>query len=162
MALNKVILYGHICKDIDFRSTTSGISMCRFTVACDRQYPNKQTGERESDFIECQAWRNTAEFVNRYFCKGSPIIVEGSLRNNNYEDKNGVKRYSYVVTADNVSFGGSKRDNDESNAPAQTYSQAQAQPQSRPSPAPQRPQAAPALVIDVSEFKEVLSDEVPF
>lgn len=117
MALNRVILYGRLTKDVELRQTNSGISVARFTVACDRQFANKETGKREADFIEVQAWRNTADFVGRYFSKGDAITVEGSIRNNNYEDKNGAKHYSYVVMADNVGFGGSKSDNQQQSAP---------------------------------------------
>jgi single-strand DNA-binding protein len=145
MALNKVILFGRICADPTFRQTQSGIPVCRFTVACDRAFANKETGKREADFIECQAWRQTAEFVSRYFQKGSAITVDGSLRNNNYEDKNGVKHYSYVVMADNVGFGGSKSDN-QSNAQSNTA-------QSNGLPAG----------LSADDFEEVLSDgEIPF
>ena len=117
MALNRVILFGRLTKDVELRQTSSGISVARFTVACDRQFANKQTGEREADFIEVQAWRNTADFAARWFHKGDAITVEGSLRNNNFEDKNGVKHYGYVVMADNVGFGGSKSDNQQQSAP---------------------------------------------
>lgn len=121
MALNRVILFGRLTKDPEHRKTTSGVSVCRFTVACDRQFANKESGKREADFIEVQAWRNTADFVARYFVKGNPITVEGSIRNNNYEDKNGVKHFSYVIVADNVGFAGSKEEqsSDTQTAPAQ-------------------------------------------
>ena len=121
MALNRVILYGRLTRDPEMNNTTSGIAVIRFTVACDRQFVNKQTNERECDFIECEAWRNTAEFVAKWFKKGSAITVEGSLRNNNYTDNNGVKHYGYVVSADNVGFAGSKKDSEQS-APAQPVS----------------------------------------
>lgn len=149
MALNKVILFGRLTRDPDFRQTTSGTPVCRFTVACDRQFANKQTGEREADFIECQAWRNTAEFVSRYFTKGSAITVDGSLRNNNYTDNNGTKHYGYVVMADNVGFGGSKADNQQNNTP-----QYGSVPQAAPS--------APAN-LNIDDFAEIISDgETPF
>lgn len=107
--LNRVILVGRLTKDPEIRTTQSGTAVSFFTVASDRPFANKQTGEREADFISCQAWRQTAEFVSKYFRKGSMIIVEGALRNNNYTDQNGVKHYSMVVQVDNVSFGESKR-----------------------------------------------------
>ena len=107
--LNKVILMGRLCADPDFRQTTSGASVCRIRVAVDRRFANKQTGEREADFINVVCWRQQAEFVSRYFHKGSMVIVEGSLRNSDYTDQNGVKHYSMEVQADNVSFGESKR-----------------------------------------------------
>ena len=110
MSLNRVILYGRMTRDPEMRTTSSGINVTRFTVACDRQFMNKQTNERECDFIEVEAWRNTATFVAKWFKKGSAITVEGSLRNNNYTDNNGVKHYGYVVSADNVGFGGGKND----------------------------------------------------
>ena len=110
MALNRVILFGRLTKDVDLRRTQTGVAIARFTVACDRQYADKQTGKRETDFIECVAWRNTADFVARYFSKGSEITVEGTLQNNNFEDKNGVKHFSYVVIAEQVGFAGSKKE----------------------------------------------------
>ncbi|MCQ2416199.1 MAG: single-stranded DNA-binding protein [Oscillospiraceae bacterium] len=102
--LNKVILMGRLTRDPEFRQTPSGVPVCRFSIAINRQFANKQTGERETDFIDCDAWRGTAEFVSRYFFKGSMILVEGQLRNNNYTDNNGVKHYSMRVMVDNVSF----------------------------------------------------------
>ena len=121
MALNRVILFGRLTRDPEMRTTSSGIEVTRFTVACDRQFMNKQTNERECDFIEVEAWRNTAVFVAKWFKKGSAITVEGSLRNNNYTDNNGVKHYGYVVSADNVGFAGSKKDSEQS-APEQPVS----------------------------------------
>ena len=151
MALNRVILFGRIVRDPEYRQTTSGAAVCRFTVACDRQFANKQTGEREADFIECQAWRNTADFVSRYFQKGSAITVEGSLRNNNYEDKNGVKHYGYVVMADNVGFGGSKSDNQQQSAPHFDTVPQSGQQSCLPSG------------LSVDDFEEIISDgETPF
>jgi len=159
--MNLVILKGRLVKDVSIQQSSGGVYYCRFTLAVDG-FKDKD-GNKQADFIECTAWRQTAEFIGRYLCeKGQEMLIEGNLKNNNYE-KDGVKHWSYVVNVNRVHFCGSKRDNqgDESNAPAQTYSQAQ--PQSRPAPAPQRPQAAPAQAIDVSEFEEVLSDgEVPF
>ena len=106
--INTVILMGRLTADPEIKTTSSGISFCKFTVAVDRKFADKTTGERQADFISCVAWGKTAEFVSKYFSKGKMIIVEGSLRNNNYTDKNGVKHYSYDVVADNVLFGESK------------------------------------------------------
>ena len=106
--MNKVILMGRLCADPEFRQTPNGVSTCRIRIAVNRQFTNKQTGEREADFINVTCWRQTAEFVNRYFRKGSMIIVEGSLRNNDWTDQNGVKHYTMDVQADNVTFGESK------------------------------------------------------
>lgn len=106
--INKVILMGRLTADPNFSQTQSGTAYCRFTVAVDRKFADKTTGERQADFINVVAWRQTAEFVSKYFSKGKMIIVEGSLRNDNYTDNNGVKHYSYDVVADNVSFGETK------------------------------------------------------
>ena len=105
--LNRVFLHGRLTKDVELRQTQSKIAVARFTVAVDRPY-NKDK-EKECDFIEGVAWRQTAEFVSRYFSKGTAIIVEGQLRNNNYEDKHGVKHYSYTVLVDQVHFAESKK-----------------------------------------------------
>ncbi len=167
--LNKVILMGRLTADPELRQTTSGIASCRFSVAIDRGYKSRDTGERQTDFINVIAWRQTAEFVSRYFSKGRMIIVEGSLRNNNYTDQNGVKHYSMDVQADNVSFGESKSAANASggidNGSFQQYSQ-----QAAPTPAPM--QAAPQQTAasnesiqigDLGDFEEILSDgEVPF
>jgi len=105
--LNRVFLHGRLTKDPDLRTTASGIAVCRITIAVDQTY--SKDGDKKTDFIDCIAWRKTAEFVDKYFSKGTAIIIEGSLHNNNYEDKNGVKHYSYTVTAENVYFAESKK-----------------------------------------------------
>lgn len=177
--MNSIHITGRLCADPEFRQTPSGVAACRFRVAVNRRFANKQTGEREADFINVSCWRNTAEFVSRYFHKGSMIIVEGSLRNNDYTDQNGVKHYSMEVLADNVTFGESKRSAQENGGGYQgAYQQpAYAQPapaQSAPAyqqpaaqPAPQAPAAnnAPGAMQlgDLGDFEEILSDgEVPF
>lgn len=171
MALNRVILFGRLVRDPEIRQTPSGVSVAKISVACDRQFANKQTGERECDFIEVQAWRQTADFISKYFHKGDAITVEGSLRNNNYEDKSGVKHYSYFVSADNVGFGGSKQQQPAQNgynapyaqqAPqqGQTYQQ-QAMPPQNAQRAPQ--QAAPQNLGNLEQFVDILSEgELPF
>ena len=154
MALNRVILYGRLTKNPDFRQTTAGTPVCKFTGACDRQFANKQTGEREADFIECKAWRNTAEFVSRWFTRGSSITVEGSLRNNNYTDSNGVKHYGYVVMADNVGFGGDKRNDTQ---------QQNTQPRFDTIPQAAPPANQSINIGDLGDFEEILSDgDTPF
>lgn len=95
---------GRLTADPDYRQTPQGTPVCRFTVAVNRNFVSKNSGQRETDFINVQAWRATADFVSRYFSKGKPIIVEGSLRNDNYTDKNGIQRYEMYVLADNISF----------------------------------------------------------
>ena len=182
--LNKVIIMGRLTRDPEFRQTTSGIPVCRITVAVDRPYRKDQ--EKQADFINVTCWRNTAEFVSRYFSKGKMIIVEGSLRNDDYTDNNGVKHYRMDVLADNVSFGESKGASQGGGdyAPQGGYSQQGGgygqqggyqqngggyqnnSYQNAPAPAAPRP-AAPAQdalsIGDIGEFEEILSDgEVPF
>lgn len=165
--INKVILMGRLCADPEFRQTTSGIPVCRIRLAVNR--PKQKDKEQEADFINVTCWRQTAEFVSRYFTKGKMAIVEGSLRNNDFTDNNGVKHYSMDVLAQNVTFGESKNASSESGQPSQP---AQA-PQygSVPAPAnnpyaqqnvPQTP-AQSSVPLDIGEFEEVLSDgELPF
>ena len=170
--LNKVILMGRLTRDPEFRQTTSGIPVTRFSIAISRQFANKQTGEREADFVDCVAWRQTAEIVSRYFNKGSMILVEGQLRNDNYTDNNGVKHYRMNVMVDNVSFceskGASQGGGDYSGQQGgyQQNSGYSGGYQNAPAPAAPRP-AAPAQdalsIGDIGEFEEILSDgEVPF
>ena len=104
--LNRAILMGRLVADPELRQTPNGISVCSFTIAIDRNYAKDR--ERQADFIDIVAWRQSAEFVSRYFAKGKMIIVEGSIQTRLYEDKNGNKRKAVEVGADNVQFGESK------------------------------------------------------
>ena len=99
--INTVVLMGRITKDLELKQTPNGISVLAFTVAVDRNSKDKQT-----DFINCVAWRQTAEFIAKYFGKGRMIAVEGQLRTRTYDDKNGVKHYVTEVYVDNASFTG--------------------------------------------------------
>ena len=103
--LNRVILMGRITHDLELKSTPSGASVLSFSIAVDRGYV-KQGEERQSDFINCVAWNQRAEFINNYFGKGRMIAIEGQLRSRTYDDKNGVKHYVTEVNVDNVSFTG--------------------------------------------------------
>ena len=105
--INNVVLMGRLTAVPELKTTQSGISTVRFSVAVERRY-NKQGEDRQTDFIDCVAWRQTAEFVSKYFNKGSMIAVVGSIQTRNYEDKNGNKRKAVEVQVDNVSFCGSK------------------------------------------------------
>ncbi|MCR4615576.1 MAG: single-stranded DNA-binding protein [Clostridiales bacterium] len=105
--LNCAIIMGRLVADPELRTTTTGLSVTSFTVAVDRGYA-KQGEERQTDFIDVVAWRQTADFVSRFFRKGSMIAVQGSIRTRSYEDKNGNKRKAVELVADNVSFCGSK------------------------------------------------------
>ena len=114
--LNKVILMGRLTRDPELKNTQSGIPICRFSVAVERRFADKTTGQRETDFLDCTAFRGTAEFLARYFSKGSMILVEGAIQNNNYTDNNGVKHYSHNIMVDNVSFCGGKNEGNPSQA----------------------------------------------
>ena len=105
--INSVVIMGRLTFDPELRTTPSGVSVVRFQVACDRNY-QKSGEERKTDFIDVTAWRQTAEFVSRYFRKGSMIAVEGSIQTDSYTDRDGNKRKSFQVVANNVSFCGSK------------------------------------------------------
>ena len=145
--MNKVILIGRLCADPEFRQTTSGIAVCRIRLAVDR--PKQKDQERQADFIGCTAWRQTAEFVSRYFSKGSKIVVEGSLRNNDYTDNNNVKHYGMDVLVDSVEFGESKSASSGS------------APQQQTAPAQVQQTAAPAI-DDLGEFEELIGGDPPF
>ena len=106
---NKILLMGRLTKDPELKNTQSGIPMCRFSIAVDRAYSKGQ--EKQTDFFDITAWRQTAEFVAKYFSKGHMIHVEGKLQNNNYTDQNGVKQYRNAIIADNVAFCGDKSGN---------------------------------------------------
>ena len=105
--INIVALMGRLTFEPEVRTTPSGVSVMRFQVACDRKY-QKSGQDRQADFIDCVAWRQTAEFISRYFHKGSMIAVEGTLQTSSYTDKNGNQRKQVEVLANNVSFCGSK------------------------------------------------------
>ena len=107
--LNKTFLQGRLVADPELRHTTTGVAVATFRLAVDRDFKDKQTGERQADFINVVAWRQTGEFVSRYFSKGRMAIVEGKLQTRTY-DKDGVRHYITEVVADNVYFGDSKRD----------------------------------------------------
>lgn len=122
--MNRVILMGRLTADPDYRQTQNGVANCRFTVAVDR--PQSKDKPKEADFINCQAWRGTADFIQKFFRKGKPILVEGSMRNNNYTDKNGVQRYEVFVLVDSVNFTLSDNtQHQQAQAPPQQYTQPQ-------------------------------------
>ena len=109
--LNHITIMGRLTRDPELRRTGSGIPVTTFTLAVDRDFgSNKETGEKETDFIDIVTWRNTAEFVSKYFAKGRMAVVSGRLQIRNWNDKDGNKRRSAEVVADNVYFGDSKRD----------------------------------------------------
>ena len=145
--LNIAIIMGRLTADPELRTTGSGIAVTSFTVAVDRSYRSGE--ERQTDFINVVAWRQTAEFVSRYFQKGSMIAVRGRIQQRNYEDKNGNKRTAFEIVADEGSFCGSK-------AETGTASRAADQP-ARVQP------AASFATGGADDFEEIpISDDLPF
>ena len=108
--LNHITIMGRCTKDPELRRTGSGVAVTSFTLAVDRDIANKETGERDTDFIECVAWRGTGEFVDKHFKKGSMAVVSGRLQIRPWTDKDGNKRRTAEVVADNVYFGDSKKE----------------------------------------------------
>lgn len=108
--LNHIVLMGRLVANPELRHTGNGISVVSFTIAVDRDYADKQSGQKETDFVDIVAWRNTAEFVSKYFSKGRMAVVSGRLQMRKWEDKEGHKRTSAEVLAESVYFGDSKKD----------------------------------------------------
>lgn len=177
--MNNVVLMGRLTADPEFRQTQSGISTCRFTIAVNRKVKN-ENGEYDADFISCVAWRQTAEFVSRYFSKGSMICISGSLRTGSYTDRNhsDVTHYKTDVFVDSVEFTGEKKQQGTTPSyqqPQQGTTSNYQLPQQGTTPSYQQPQqqrppqqnAQPAQqsiqLGDLSDFEEILSDgDVPF
>ena len=109
-SFNKVIIIGNMVSDPELKQTPSGVSVCRFRLAVQRKYA-KEEGQQTADFLDIVAWRQTAEFICKYFKKGNPILVCGQIQSRNWEDKDGTKRYSVEILADEVSFVASKSEN---------------------------------------------------
>lgn len=121
--LNHITIMGRLVRDPELRRTGSGIAVASFTLAVDRDFGPKDGGEKETDFIDCVAWRNTGEFVSKYFTKGRMAVVSGRLQIRKWQDKEGNNRYSAEIVADNVYFGDSKKDGaaDTTATPANNY-----------------------------------------
>lgn len=171
--MNQVNLLGRLTADPELRQTQSGIASCRFTIAVNRKFKN-ENGEYDADFITCVAWRQTAEFVSRYFSKGSMIAVSGSLRTGKYQDRNhsDVTHYTTDVYVDNVEFTGEKKQQG-------TTTSNQQQPQQQQKPhydsvndaagrqyTQELQQAAEQTTMsygNLSDYEEILSDgDLPF
>ena len=110
--LNHIVIMGRLTRDPEMRTTQSGVSVTSFTVAVDRDFGGRDGGERQTDFVDCVAWRSTGEFVSKYFRKGSMIVVSGRLQSRKWQDREGNNRVSWEINADNVYFGESRRDSD--------------------------------------------------
>ena len=112
--LNHITIMGRLTRDPELRRTGSGIAVASFTLAVDRDFAPRDGGERETDFIDCVAWRQTGEFVSKYFTKGRMAVVSGRLQIRSWTDKDGNKRRTAEIVADNVYFGDSRRDGESS------------------------------------------------
>ena len=110
--LNHIVIMGRLTRDPELRRTGSGVAVASFTLAVDRDFGKNENGERETDFIDCVAWRQTGEFVSKYFTKGRMAVVSGRLQIRSWNDKDGNKRRTAEVVADNVYFGDSRRENE--------------------------------------------------
>lgn len=140
--INNITLIGRLTYEPELKTTPSGISVCRFQIAVDRNYSSKDE-ERKADFIDCVAWRSKADFLNKYFHKGSMIAITGSLQTENFTDKDGNKRKSVTVVVNEISFCGGKSENNN----GKQYDQ----------PAPNYAAA------DNSDFEEIIDDDdLPF
>lgn len=171
--MNKVVLIGNLACDPELRTTQSGISNVSFRIACQRKYANQQ-GVREADFISCVAWRQTAEFIHKYFIKGNKIALEGSIQTRSYDAQDGSKRYVTEVLVDNAEFVVPKSDGQSSapppaygqqGYPQQGYQQSGYGQQSYPqqgynqAASQQRPEQ---MRMETNGFTEVDDDELPF
>ena len=114
--LNHITIMGRLTRDPELRRTGSGVAVASFTLAVDRDFGKNENGEKETDFIDCVAWRQTGEFVSKYFTKGRMAVVSGRLQIRSWTDKDGNKRRTAEVVADNCYFGDSKRENEGGNA----------------------------------------------
>ena len=146
MSINITVLTGRLTSDVELKTTQNGVSVCSFSIAVDRKY--KQGEDRQADFINIVAWRGTAEFVSKYFSKGSAIGIEGSIQTRKYTDKNGNNRTAFEVVANNVHFIDSKR------------SQSGGEGNSLPTP---ENDPLPAFAERLEQFQEVQDDgDLPF
>ena len=118
--LNHIVLMGRLVRDPELRRTQSGVPVCTITLACDRDFTDKATGQKECDFIDVVCWNNKAEFVSKYFSKGRMAVASGRLEMRKWTDNNGQKRTNAEVVADNIYFADSKRDGDQGGYAGQT------------------------------------------
>lgn len=153
--INKAILVGRLTADPELKQTPSGISVTRFSVACDRPYSSN--GERKADFINCIAWRQNAEFISKYFRKGNAIGIDGSIQTDNYTDKNGNKRYTTEVLVDRASFVESKSAAAQSVGGGSGY---QSAPASKQEPAQQEVSYQSGSFDDFQDLEN--DDDLPF
>lgn len=166
MSLNVVALVGRVTNDLELKYTQSNIPVCSFSIAVERSYKT-ETGERQTDFFNCSAWRQSAEFLCKFFQKGSAIAVTGELQQRKYTDKDGVQRSTIEIQVRDVGFCGNKQPDAQPTVPAQaaqppqqpTY---QPQPQPMPQPMPQPPvQPAPQQIPLQQQYQHPVSAQNP-
>ncbi|WMJ22794.1 single-stranded DNA-binding protein [Paludicola sp. MB14-C6] len=151
--LNRVILMGRLTADPELKSTPSGVSVTSFSIAVERNFADKSTGSRQADFINIVAWRQTAEFISRYFSKGRMIALEGSIQTRSYEDKNGNKRTAFEVVVDQAYFADSKQSDAGASKPSNNF------------PTPESfPEPAKGTGFSIGDFEEIDTDDsdLPF
>ena len=112
--LNHIVIMGRLTRDPELRTTQGGVNVASFSVAVERDFGGRDGGEKQTDFIDCVAWRQTGEFVSRYFRKGSMIVVSGRLQSRKWQDRDGNNRTNWEISADNVYFGEGRRDGGDS------------------------------------------------
>lgn len=172
--LNSIVLMGRLVADPELRSTTSGIAVCSFRIAVDRDFSGRNGAEKQTDFIDIVAWRQTAEFVSRYFSKGKMIVVQGSLQSRKWQDKEGNNRVSWEVQAASVWFGESRQSgggysaDDDPNRfdsytppPATSYGHGDVSPQSAPSQGAEDPSGSYSSGSD-NDFTPLAEEDLPF
>ncbi len=160
--LNRVILMGRITQDLELKTTQSGVSVLSFTVAIDRNYA-RPGEERQTDFIDCVAWRQNAEFISKYFYKGRMIAVEGTLQKRSYDDRSGNKRWVTEVVVDNASFTGEPRQQNGESSYQSREQRSDSPRQEQPKAAYHEPDNKPISIGGLDDFEEILSDDgVPF
>ncbi|MBO5789617.1 MAG: single-stranded DNA-binding protein [Clostridia bacterium] len=152
-SFNKVILIGNLTADPELKQTPNGVSVCRFTLAVNRRFVRSEQGQQSADFITVVTWRQSAEFVSKYFKKGRPILVCGQLQSRSWTDQAGQKRYATEVVADEVTFVENKSDLNATSAGGQQYT-------------PDAYASAPSFsngVGDMGSFETIADDEnLPF
>ena len=158
--LNVVAIQGRLTHDPELKTTPNGVSVCSFRIACERSYSSKGE-ERKADFFTITAWRQTAEFVCKYFQKGSMIAIEGSLQTRQYQDQQGSNRTVVEIVANNVSFCGGKAAEKSATASYEKQTENHAREANAAHSAPQQPQSyAQGGVDDFAEISD--ADEIPF
>jgi single-strand DNA-binding protein len=157
--LNHIVIMGRLTREPELRTTQSGVNVASFSVAVDRDFGGRDGGERQTDFFDVSAWRQTGEFVSKYFQKGRMIVVSGRMQSRKYQDREGNNRTAWEIQADNVYFGDSKRDSDNAGYSQSSYTGQSSY--SRGSDSPR--QSAPVPPVTPSPFEELEDDgELPF